>query len=60
MRTRKKIADSFTPEVREHLILLDFLGRLSPEEAKMAKKYGILKWNSWVRERNSGLAKVRK
>ena len=50
MRKRKTVSQTFTPEVRDHLVLMDFLGLLTDDEIKMAKRHKLYKWDKFQKE----------
>ena len=54
---RIQVRKTFTKAYEEHLILMDFLGRLTPEEVKITKKHGIYKWDAHQKKQKSDFKK---
>ena len=57
---KPKDPDRLTSELREHLIMADFLGELTRNERRVAQKHGLLQFDLWVKtqrfDRQSGRA----
>ena len=50
---RKNIhPDELTQKQKDHLKLMDFLGRLSENEIVVAKKHGLYKCDAYVKKRD--------
>ena len=53
-KTKQKMSKTYLLELQGK----DFLGELSTEEVVVARKHGLLKYNSWAKERREKLQKL--
>jgi len=44
---KKKTKEKYSKEYLTHLMLRDFIGKLTPDEIEIAKANGLLKWDLW-------------
>ena len=54
---RKNITGELTREQIEDLMFKDFLGQLEDHEIPIAQKYGLYKWDLYVKERDNRIGR---
>jgi len=51
LRGKNNRQGKYSQEFLDSIQAKDFLGRLSPAEIEIAAETGLLKWNSWAKNR---------